>query len=219
MRTFVTIAMGLSVLIGLAAALQADEDETSALAAAKRTIREHELTIHLLEKHVHAQDTLSKALFSRLRSEFAALKAWREETGAGVAVVKRQIRDLQDALDAERERNGVSKEELGKQLMAEQQRHIEDVMQLQSQLSVANETAESNRLEATNALQRVAVIEEEMRRLRDHVVHAVRLLGEIGPEAKIAVPWLEKTQAYRDGVLGPAARTALQRIRGEAETE
>ena len=218
MRTYVVVTLVVSVLIGLAATLRADE-EPSALEVAKRTIREHELTIHLLEKRVHSQDVLAKALFTRLEKEFKALRAWRMETATGVDLVKRQIRDLQDALETEQERNGVSKDELGKQLMAEQQRHVADVVQLQQELCVANETAEGNRLEATNALQRAAVIEEEMLRQRDHFVHAVRLLGEIGAPAKIALPWLKQTSEIGDGVLGPAARTAITRIADKPDTE
>jgi len=218
MRTVVPVALVATLGLLLAGALQADE-EPSALEAAKRQVREHELTIHLLEKRVHAQDALAKALFTRLEEGFDALRAWREASATGVDLVKRQILDLQDALEAERERNGVSADELGKQLVKEQQRHVNDVVQLQQLLAQANATAESNRLEATMALQRVAVVEEERRRLRDHVVHAVRLLGEIGPPAKVAVPWLEQTSAWKDGVLGPAARTALQRIQGKTEPE
>lgn len=218
MRTVVPVALVATVSLLLVAALQADEDP-SPLETAKRTIREHELTIHLLEKRVHAQERLAGALYTRLEKEFDVLRAWREESATGVGVVKRQIRDLQDALKAEQERNGVSADELGKQLTKEQQRHVNDVVQLQQVLAQANETAEANRIEATMALQRVAVVEEERRRLRDHIVHAVRLLGEIGPPAKVAVPWLEQTSAWKDGVLGPAARTALGRIQGQGEPE
>ena len=78
MRTVVPVALVAILGLLLAAALRAEE-EPSTLAAAKRTIREHELTIHLLEKRVHAQDALAKALFTRLEKEFDALRAWREE--------------------------------------------------------------------------------------------------------------------------------------------
>ena len=49
-------------------------------------------------------------------------------------------------------------------LREEQERHTADVQQLNADLTAANETAEANRLEATQALQRVQVVEEEKRR-------------------------------------------------------
>ena len=211
MRALVPLALCASLVIGLAATLWADE-EPSALEVAKRTIREQELTIHLLENRVRAQEVLARSLFNRLQAEFDALKAWREESATGVAVVKRQILDLQDALETERERTGLAHDEFGKELAKEQKRHVHDVVLLQQELCRANETAESNRLEATNALQCVHVVEEEKRRLRDHFVHGIRLLGEIGPPGKLALPWLETTTHLQDGVLGPAARTAIARI-------
>lgn len=213
MRIYSLFVVVTALLLGSVAALQAD-DEPSALEVAKRTIREQELTIHLLEKRVHSQELVAKTLFTRLEKEFEALRAWREESVTGVDVVKRQIRDLQVALETERERNGVSADELGKQLMKEQQRHVNDVLQLQNELSRANETAESNRLEATNSLQRVFVVEEEMRKLRDHFAHGVRLLGEIGPPATVALPWLKKTSALKDEVLASGARKAIEKVGG-----
>ena len=69
-----------------------------------------------------------------------------------------------DAARADAATKGATIDSLQSDLRDEQERHTADVQQLNSDLTAANETAESNRLEATQALQRVQVVEEEKRR-------------------------------------------------------
>lgn len=216
MRTLLWITAALPLLVGFAAALRAEE-EPSALEVAKQTLREQQLTIQLLEKRVSAQESLAQALFDRLERDFETLRALRGDKATGVGLLKRRIRSLQDDLEAERERNGVDEDALGRQLIREQERHMKDVMQLQDEVARANDMAEENRVEATEILQREVVAKEEQRRLRDHFVHAIRLLGEVGPAAKAALPWLKQTEAWDDDVLARAARTATARIQGTPE--
>lgn len=54
--------------------------------------------------------------------------------------------------------------ELQSDLSAEQQRHTQEVQQLQGELAVSREQEEGARLDTTTALQRVQVVEEEKRR-------------------------------------------------------
>lgn len=211
MRITLPIALVATLCLALAAALQADE-EPSALEEAK-------LTIHLLEKRVHAQDVLVKTLFQRLRADADVLQAWREGTATRADLVERQIHDLEKALATERDRNGLDTDVLGMQLAKEQQRHVSDVMQLQQELSRANETAEANRIEATNALQRMAVVDQEKRLLRDHIAYAARLFGQLGPAAKPALGWLEDTKTFHDDVLDETVKRAIARITGKPDEE
>lgn len=69
-----------------------------------------------------------------------------------------------DAARADAAAKGQTIDNLQTDLREEQERHTADVQQLNSDLTAANETAETNQLEATQALQRVTVVEEEKRR-------------------------------------------------------
>lgn len=69
-----------------------------------------------------------------------------------------------DAARADAAAKAATIDNLQNDLREEQDRHTADVQQLNADLTAANETAESNRLEATQALQRVTVVEEEKRR-------------------------------------------------------
>ena len=69
-----------------------------------------------------------------------------------------------DATRSDAAAKGTTIDNLQGDLRQEQERHTADVQQLNADLTAANETAENNRLEATQALQRVTVVEEEKRR-------------------------------------------------------
>jgi len=209
--TIIILALLLSGIV-----LHADEDE-SELAAAQRTIREQTLTIQLLQRQVEALEAWNAALYDQQEAQAGLMLAARKGSGRALDVVKAQIDGLRKALETERTRSGVDEVQLGKQLAKEQGRHANDVQMLASELAAANEMAEHNRLEATQALQRTAVLEEGTRRLRDHLAHAVRLLGEIGAPARIALPWLKETAGLDDPVLADVAKTAAARIEAQGK--
>ncbi len=191
MPKILSIVTLILALLAAGAALHAEEGE-SELDAAKRTIREKELVLELLRTRTQVQELRIQKLDLLHDAQVEALHALRADAGAAVKLLEARIDDLSGDLKAEQARSGVDDTQLGKQLMREQRRHTQDVVQLMTELTKANETAEANRIEATQALQGKAVAEEKARHHRDHIAHAVRLLGEIGPAARIALPWLKE---------------------------
>ncbi len=81
------------------------------------------------------------------------LKRNKEADASIIADQAAQVQARQDSID-----------QLETDLSDEQTRHTTDVEDLQGRLATANETAESNRLQATEALQAKQVVEEDMRR-------------------------------------------------------
>ncbi len=217
MRTLALLVIVTLLLLGAAAALHAEDEDSDRVRREHARLMDETVAIQILELRARAQERLNQSLFELLEAHVRTLKAGGNGSVAVVNVLNLRITELEESLETERKRSGVDENELMQQLVAEQKRHTRDVQLLQTELVKANEIAECNRLEATQSWQRVTVHEEEGRRLRKRLVQAVWLLGEIGPAAKIALPWLKETVALDDEILVDAAKTATARIQGDGK--
>jgi hypothetical protein len=205
---YVLTALAVGLLAVAFSAFGARADEGDDAAAPCRACTEHAVERQLFAAHADAQEKLARKLFALLEEYSGALDAARELGTARERLLHRRIDHLHEALEAERKRTGPPENELLQELAASQERHTHDVMLLQRELAAANEIAEANRLEATRVLQRITVAEMENDRLRQLLVRGVRTVGEMGPAARAALPWLEAIEAGDDAALKEAVAAA-----------